>query len=185
MESQAEVADNQWSPDVIAAEVSSLPSLPEVEDTTTPIDAEDELHPMYRVVSAMLDVDSTAEVQDESVPVEAQPTGTPSEPAPTATLADALREEGTASDADFPPLPTRIDELTQAIERYPQSPVNYVLRGEAHWDEGHGREAAKDFLAALKLAESRDTTWEFLNRSFLDRARQGLRRCGYEINDFG
>ena len=188
VESLQDAADtNQWS----SEEFISTPPLPlddQTDDTVSdPIDTEDELHPMYRVVSAMLEtadaepaVDEQAElppVDGESVVPEAAVVETVEaiEGAPPTKL-----KNDELLDAEFPPIPTRVKELTQAIERYPQSPVNYVLRGEAHWDEGHGLEALRDFQAALKLAESRDTTWEFVNRSILDRARQGLRRCGYQ-----
>jgi tetratricopeptide (TPR) repeat protein len=73
----------------------------------------------------------------------------------------------------------RIETLSRAIEQHPDSPANYVLRGDAYLELGKREEAVEDYLAALQLAEGRQTDWEYLNRSFMDRARQGLRRSGY------
>jgi Tfp pilus assembly protein PilF len=69
--------------------------------------------------------------------------------------------------------------LTEAIERYPDSPVNYVLRGEALLDGGDKDLAADDFMKALALAEPRADTanWGYINRALADRARDGLRRA--------
>lgn len=97
---------------------------------------------------------------------------------PDENLHSLLADMPDAMDAVAPP-PTRLELLTAAIERHPDAPVNYVLRGEALREAGNLDSAVDDFLTALRLAEGRETTWEFLNRAFLDRARQGLRRCGY------
>jgi hypothetical protein len=98
--------------------------------------------------------------------------------------------ESNASDAageaargrGFPPfyaVSTRIAKLNRAIGLYPESPVNYILRGEAFLEEDQRDQAVDDFLAAIALAERRETTWEYINHAMLDRARQGLRRCRY------
>ena len=74
---------------------------------------------------------------------------------------------------------SRVDVLTEAIERHPDSPVNYVLRGEALLEGGDHDLAADDFVKALELAEPRAETanWGYLGRALADRARDGLRRA--------
>ncbi|MCC7445835.1 MAG: hypothetical protein IT324_00390 [Anaerolineae bacterium] len=74
---------------------------------------------------------------------------------------------------------SRVDVLTAAIERYPDSPVNYVLRGEALLEGGDNDLAAEDFVKALELAEPRAETanWGYISRALADRARDGLRRA--------
>jgi len=74
---------------------------------------------------------------------------------------------------------SRVDVLTEAIERYPDSPVNYVLRGEALLEGGDNDLAADDFVKALALAEPRAETanWGYISRALADRARDGLRRA--------
>ncbi len=74
---------------------------------------------------------------------------------------------------------SRVDVLTDAIDRYPDSPVNYVLRGEALLEGGDSDLAADDFMKALELAEPRAETanWGYLSRALADRARDGLRRA--------
>lgn len=99
-----------------------------------------------------------------------------SESSAAAAAGEATRGRG------FPPfyaVSTRIEKLNRAIGLHPESPVNYILRGEAFLEEDQRDQAIDDFLAAVALAGQRETTWEYINRAMLDRARQGLRRCGY------
>src|SRR5579859_3823927 len=49
-----------------------------------------------------------------------------------------------------PALPL-LDELSDAIARYPDAPANYVLRGEYFLAEGRNDLAAEDFRTALRL----------------------------------
>jgi tetratricopeptide (TPR) repeat protein len=74
---------------------------------------------------------------------------------------------------------SRVDVLTAAIEKRPDAPVNYVLRGEALLDGGDYELAAKDFRKALELAEpqAESANWGYINRALADRAREGLRYC--------
>ncbi len=74
---------------------------------------------------------------------------------------------------------SRVEALTQAIERHPDAPVNYVLRGEVLLDGGDDELAAEDFEKALTLAEpgAETANWGYLNRALADRAREGLRQC--------
>lgn len=74
---------------------------------------------------------------------------------------------------------TRIGSLSLAIERYPTSPANYVLRGEAYLAEYDYAHAERDFLTAVELAEQGAETadWGYIHRAFYDRAKEGLRHC--------
>jgi tetratricopeptide (TPR) repeat protein len=74
---------------------------------------------------------------------------------------------------------SRVDVLTAAIEKRPDAPVNYVLRGEALLDGGDYELAAEDFRKALELAEpqAESANWGYINRALADRAREGLRYC--------
>jgi tetratricopeptide (TPR) repeat protein len=74
---------------------------------------------------------------------------------------------------------SRVDVLTGAIEKRPDAPVNYVLRGEALLDGGDYELAAEDFRKALELAEpqAESANWGYINRALADRAREGLRYC--------
>jgi len=75
--------------------------------------------------------------------------------------------------------PSLLDELTEAIERYPDAPANYVLRGELLLDEGQPALAAQDFQRALELADplAESANWGYINGALADRAREGLRHC--------
>src|SRR5258708_7965573 len=72
-----------------------------------------------------------------------------------------------------------LDELSAAIEHYPDAPANYVLRGELYLDEGQIALAAQDFQRALELADplAESATWGYINEALADRAREGLRHC--------
>src|SRR5450432_1604480 len=74
-------------------------------------------------------------------------------------------------------VPTRIDMLSESIERYPEAPSNYVIRGEALLDEGQNEWAAHDFTTALQLAEAqaRTANWGYIYQALYDRAQEGLR----------
>jgi hypothetical protein len=72
----------------------------------------------------------------------------------------------------------RLQELNDAIERYPNTPTNYVLRGEVYLAFNQHALAAADFKRALDLAEARldGLPWGYATAAFIDRARIGLRR---------
>jgi tetratricopeptide (TPR) repeat protein len=81
---------------------------------------------------------------------------------------------------DFSPIVAeRVKLLSAAIERYPDAPVNYVLRGELYLNEGYFAEAADDFRRGLALAEAKAEAadWGYVSQGLADRARQGLRKC--------
>lgn len=70
--------------------------------------------------------------------------------------------------------------LTAAIQRHPEAPSNYVVRGEFYLGRGEILAAAADFRRALQLAESgaAGAVWGYVYTALADRAREGLRRCG-------
>jgi hypothetical protein len=73
---------------------------------------------------------------------------------------------------------TRLYLLNRAIERQPEAPSNYVMRGELLLARGDYEGARDDFEMAIELAETRAETanWGYINRALVDRAREGLRR---------
>jgi tetratricopeptide (TPR) repeat protein len=79
---------------------------------------------------------------------------------------------------EITPVVSRVEFLTMAIEAYPDSPVNYVLRGEALADVGDYGLAAEDFQKALELADTQaeGANWGYIYQALADRAREGLRR---------
>ncbi|MEP7285778.1 MAG: hypothetical protein ABI947_08420 [Chloroflexota bacterium] len=74
---------------------------------------------------------------------------------------------------------SRIDLLTRAIERHPDAPANYVIRGELLLTDGYAELAAQDFVRALELADilAESANWGYIYRALVDRAHEGLRRC--------
>jgi tetratricopeptide (TPR) repeat protein len=72
----------------------------------------------------------------------------------------------------------RLQELTQAIEQYPNTAVNYLLRGELRLDMKEYELAQEDLQKALELAETQfeDDTWGLSAQSTMDRAKHGLQR---------
>jgi uncharacterized protein HemY len=73
---------------------------------------------------------------------------------------------------------TRIEKLTQAIERNPVQPANYVYRGEVYLEKGQDDLAAEDFRAAIELAQAQADTanWGYIYAALIDRATENLRR---------
>lgn len=78
-----------------------------------------------------------------------------------------------------PDLPA-IALLTETIARYPEEPVNYVLRGEAWLSAGETGRAAVDFEVARSLARRRfaESAWGYAAQAYFDRAEAGLAACG-------
>ncbi len=84
------------------------------------------------------------------------------------------------SGPDFSPtVAERVKSLTAAIRRYPEAPVNYILRGELYLDEGYFAEAADDLRRGLALADAKAEAadWGFVSQGLADRAREGLKKC--------
>jgi hypothetical protein len=100
------------------------------------------------------------------------------EPGPD-SLVSVESAEPEAEIAPVSEVVSRIELLTLAVERYPEAPVNYVLRGEVLLDHGDFELAAHDFERAVMLADPNAETanWGYINRALADRAREGLRRC--------
>ena len=75
---------------------------------------------------------------------------------------------------------SRLDALTRKIEQYPESPVNYVLRGEVYSSLGDQMLAAGDFRRAIQLGEQHDPAlaWGYANAAYIDRAAAALRQMG-------
>ncbi len=94
----------------------------------------------------------------------------------TEPVTPALGERETRNLAE---LIDRVGELTSAIERFPDSPANYVLRGEMFLEGGDNDLAVTDFETAIRLAEHKAQTadWGYIYRALADRAREGLRRA--------
>jgi len=74
---------------------------------------------------------------------------------------------------------TRLFLLNRAIERQPEAPASYVMRGELLLARGDIEGARLDFQKAVELAETRAETanWGYINRALVDRAREGLNHC--------
>lgn len=70
----------------------------------------------------------------------------------------------------------RLYVLDTAIERYPDAPVNYLLRGEFWFEQGDLQQAQADFIKVCDLAEQALQTsgWGYIYQSYLDRAEQRL-----------
>lgn len=70
----------------------------------------------------------------------------------------------------------RINRLSAAVELYPDSPTNYVLRGELYLEMGDYALAKNDFERALELALRQTETddWGIVAQAVQDRAHDGL-----------
>ena len=72
----------------------------------------------------------------------------------------------------------RLRELSLAIEAYPQTVANYVLRGELFLQDRQTHLARADFEKALRLATQQieSSRWGLIDQAMLERAQQGLAR---------
>lgn len=72
----------------------------------------------------------------------------------------------------------RLRDLTEAIEQFPETAVNYLLRGELHLDMKQYDLAQEDLETALELAQAQfeNERWGLTAQSTMDRAKQGLQR---------
>jgi tetratricopeptide (TPR) repeat protein len=73
----------------------------------------------------------------------------------------------------------RLRSLSLAIEKYPETPVNYVLRGELYLDVKEYELAAADFQRALELAAAQfeASDWGGIAQVMRDRAAAGLAKA--------
>jgi len=72
----------------------------------------------------------------------------------------------------------RLRSLSLTIEKYPDTPANYVLRGELYLDVNEYELAAADFQRALELASTQfeASDWGGIAQVMRDRAEAGLER---------
>lgn len=72
----------------------------------------------------------------------------------------------------------RVAELSQMIESYPESPANYVFRGELLLETGAYEQAADDFQKALNIASEQTASadWGLVAQAVQDRAYAGLEK---------
>jgi hypothetical protein len=73
----------------------------------------------------------------------------------------------------------RLEALTQAIEREPQTVSNYVLRGELLLAAGYDEEAENDFAQAVEIAgrQFEKEDWGLLSQALRDQAEMGLEQA--------
>ncbi len=73
----------------------------------------------------------------------------------------------------------RLRSLSLAIEHNPDTPANYVLRGELYLDVGERELAAADFQRALELASAQfeASDWGGMAQVMRDRAAAGLEKA--------
>jgi hypothetical protein len=78
----------------------------------------------------------------------------------------------------------RLRSLSLAIEKHPETPANYVLRGELYLDVGENELAAADFQRALELAEAQfeASDWGGIAQVMRDRAEAGLEKAQRRAN---
>lgn len=79
----------------------------------------------------------------------------------------------------------RLQELSLAIEVYPESVSSYVLRGEIYLQQGQYFLAETDFLKALEVAARQIETgnWGLVAQAMQDRAEKGLIRAREQISE--
>jgi len=150
----------------VAAET---PDEPEVQDYAAPVDdvepAEDRVaqaEPPFVVDTAPVEAVSDEPPRYEDAPVSA-------EEVPAAPL---------FAEAEARPK-TRIEDLTEAIQMYPNSPTNYILRAELLFDKEDYKAAADDFYVGLRLALSavEHAEWGYIYEALIERAYACLKRC--------
>ena len=73
-------------------------------------------------------------------------------------------------------LQARLWDLDQTISAYPDSPSNYVVRGEIYLDMGEAELAYADFSIAWKLATEQieSANWGLIAQAMQNRAEAGL-----------
>ncbi|HYO87728.1 MAG TPA: hypothetical protein VER79_03720 [Candidatus Limnocylindrales bacterium] len=76
-------------------------------------------------------------------------------------------------------------ELDRAIERYPESASNFVLRGELRLKRGDAEDARADFVRAYEIAAQNvaDHQFGFVAQMTQDRALDGLERAKALLNE--
>jgi hypothetical protein len=71
----------------------------------------------------------------------------------------------------------RLSDLDTAVQRKPQAPVNYLLRGEFWLELGEAHKAKADLQQACELAAQclEKSDWGYIYQSYIDRAEDMLR----------
>jgi len=66
----------------------------------------------------------------------------------------------------------RLYALDLAIQRHPEAPVNYLLRGEYWMESGKHELAEQDLTTARDLAREalEEADWGYIYQSYIDRA---------------
>lgn len=84
---------------------------------------------------------------------------------------------------DDPAFAERIRQLDQAIENAPDTPANYVLRGELYLDAGEYHLAQADFQRGYELAAQQfeRSDWGLIAQAMQDRALAGLEKAAKKI----
>lgn len=79
----------------------------------------------------------------------------------------------------------RVNELNRAIVDDPESPVNYVLRGEAYLEAGEYTLAFADFQRGVEMAGTQveQNDWGIVAQAVQDRALQGLKRAEKRLSN--
>ena len=74
-------------------------------------------------------------------------------------------------------------ELDYAVERHPDAPVNYLLRGEYWLSVGDIYQAREDLTRARDLAAElyKSSDWGYIYQSYIDRAEAMLRWLNSKI----
>ncbi|GAB4519596.1 MAG: hypothetical protein OHK0046_28720 [Anaerolineae bacterium] len=77
--------------------------------------------------------------------------------------------------------------LTDTIERFPEAPANYVLRGEHYLNLQQLEAAEADFRRALQLIDEpiENNRWGVVAQSLRDRAQHGLTKITRKLGKSG
>lgn len=119
----------------------------------------------------------TPEVAEGFFLSSSEPTAEDTTPSPTpVSLLERIRTLlfGTETQTE-----ERLRELTHAIAMRPESPSNYVLRGELYLSVGLPDLASSDFEMAHELALSQleNKDWGVVAQGMLDRAQVGMKKA--------
>ena len=76
----------------------------------------------------------------------------------------------------------RLDALDYAIQKEPDAPVNYLLRGEYWLEAGEYEHARDDLEMARHLAQEAlaNSDWGYIYQSYIDRAERWLHQLDNE-----
>lgn len=112
----------------------------------------------------------------DSDPIQAAPATKASDPIWTRVRRAIFGTVYSIDDAEFV---ERLNQLNEAIERAPQTPSNFVLRGELYLEAGLYELARDDFRHgyALAAAQYERSSWGILAQVMADRALVGLQKA--------